>query len=104
MAGTGLSPAATYPRHACEQGFHTDFCRSADRVRSAGPSAVLPLRVSAMIASRIAILSPEMATALEAAMTWSNQVAVVTGGSRGIGRATALLLARRGAAVCVNYA
>jgi 3-oxoacyl-[acyl-carrier protein] reductase len=37
-------------------------------------------------------------------MTWQNQVAVVTGGSRGIGRATALLLARRGAAVCVNYA
>ena len=26
-------------------------------------------------------------------MTWSDQVAVVTGGSRGIGRATALLLA-----------
>src|SRR5262245_49817880 len=37
-------------------------------------------------------------------MAWSGQVAVVTGGSRGIGRATALLLARRGAAVCVNYA
>jgi 3-oxoacyl-[acyl-carrier protein] reductase len=36
-------------------------------------------------------------------MTWSNQVAVVTGGGRGLGRATALLLARRGAAVCVNY-
>ncbi|HKU97481.1 MAG TPA: glucose 1-dehydrogenase [Vineibacter sp.] len=37
-------------------------------------------------------------------MAWSDQVAVVTGGGRGIGRATALLLARRGAAVCVNYA
>ena len=37
-------------------------------------------------------------------MAWSGQVAVVTGGSRGIGRATALLLAQRGAAVCVNYA
>lgn len=37
-------------------------------------------------------------------MTWSDQVAVVTGGARGIGRATAQLLAKRGAAVCVNYA
>jgi 3-oxoacyl-[acyl-carrier protein] reductase len=37
-------------------------------------------------------------------MAWSNQVAVVTGGARGIGRAVALELARRGAAVCVNYA
>ena len=37
-------------------------------------------------------------------MEWHNQVAVVTGGSRGIGRATARLLAQRGAAVCVNYA
>ena len=31
-------------------------------------------------------------------------MAVVTGGARGLGRATAQLLARRGAAVCVNYA
>jgi len=36
-------------------------------------------------------------------MTWTDQVAVVTGGARGIGRATARLLAERGAAVCVNY-
>jgi 3-oxoacyl-[acyl-carrier protein] reductase len=36
-------------------------------------------------------------------MEWREQVALVTGGSRGLGRATALLLAQRGAAVCVNY-
>jgi 3-oxoacyl-[acyl-carrier protein] reductase len=41
---------------------------------------------------------------LEDVMTWSNQVAVVTGGARGIGRAIALLSPQRGAAVCVNYA
>src|SRR6266566_2329400 len=37
-------------------------------------------------------------------MEWAEQVAVVTGGARGLGRATARLLARRGAAVSVNYA
>jgi 3-oxoacyl-[acyl-carrier protein] reductase len=37
-------------------------------------------------------------------MGWQDQVAVVTGGARGIGRATARLLASRGAAVGVNYA
>jgi NAD(P)-dependent dehydrogenase (short-subunit alcohol dehydrogenase family) len=36
--------------------------------------------------------------------TWRDQVALVTGGARGIGRATARLLAQRGAAVCLNYA
>jgi NAD(P)-dependent dehydrogenase (short-subunit alcohol dehydrogenase family) len=36
-------------------------------------------------------------------MEWRDQVAVVTGGARGLGRATAQLLAQRGAAVCVNY-
>jgi len=37
-------------------------------------------------------------------MAWRDQVALVTGGARGIGRATARLLAQRGVAVCVNYA
>ena len=36
-------------------------------------------------------------------MTWRDQVALVTGSARGIGRATARLVANRGAAVCVNY-
>lgn len=36
-------------------------------------------------------------------MTWTDQVAIVTGASRGIGRAIAQRLAARGAAICVNY-
>jgi len=36
-------------------------------------------------------------------MDWYDQVAVVTGAARGIGRATARRLATAGAAVCVNY-
>jgi 3-oxoacyl-[acyl-carrier protein] reductase len=34
---------------------------------------------------------------------WTNQVALITGGARGIGAASARLLAARGAAVAVNY-
>ena len=36
-------------------------------------------------------------------MTAAGRVALVTGGSRGIGAATARLAASRGYAVCVNY-
>src|SRR5262249_12660626 len=37
-------------------------------------------------------------------MEWRTQVAVGAGGARRLWRATARLLAQRGAAVCVNYA
>ena len=36
-------------------------------------------------------------------MTETTKVALVTGASRGLGAATALLLARNGYAVCINY-
>jgi 3-oxoacyl-[acyl-carrier protein] reductase len=40
----------------------------------------------------------------EQMVDWSDQVAIVTGSSRGIGRAIARALSARGVAICTNYA
>jgi hypothetical protein len=54
--------------------------------------------------ARLNLLSEISAgTGNEKMTPWRDQAALVPGGTRGIGRATARLLAQCGAAVCVNY-
>lgn len=60
--------------------------------RAAGSRAIRPL------------VTPSCVSLGEDLVTGMREVAVVTGGSRGIGAAISRLLASRGFAVCVNYA
>lgn len=66
---------------------------------TAGDTAALPL-----VSIRVDDGGWVQMTIEGAAMDWTDQVAIVTGAARGLGRAAALRLAACGARVCVNYA